>query len=333
MNQPFEIICLQGDSMTWTDRYHKHASGLYLPGSQPLTAYGGWGNMLLQSVQKQHFGIWSSRYDNRLRRSFEARGDVKLLEFSLHVDGNTSYKAAPFSHQIIKNSQFNIFYLPYMESQACFEAGQLTTTLDIHFGLDYLKEFSRTFPDLINPFLDKAEAGTAVQLFSAPLFATSFMLLLADRILHSLKTGSDNDLLLELDVKTLLSYALSCKYELNLKKRKITLEQISAIYAIRNRLLTDFSSIPRLEDLAREAHMSLPRFKTIFKEVVLEAPYRFWMNNRLNIARDLLLNDNVSLCDIALDLVFPDLPSFSKAFKSRFGHSPGELRNPKNNTN
>lgn len=329
MNRPFEIICLQGDSLTWTDRYHKHSSGLYLPGSEPLSAYGGWGNILFQSVQKQHFSIWSSRYDNRLRRSFEARGDVKLLEFSLQVDGSATYRANPFSHQTVKNSQFNIFYLPFMESQASFESGQLTTTLDIHITDDFLKELSVPFPDIINPFREKIGSGTATQIFSAPLFATNHMLWLADVILNLLKTGSDNDYLLELNVKTLLSYALTCKYELNPKKKRISLDQISRIHAIRNRLLTDFSRIPRLDELAREAHMSLPRFKVLFKEIISEPPYRFWSTNRLNMARELLLNSNSSILDIALDLVFADMPSFYKAFKNEFGYNPSELREKK----
>ncbi|WP_460767134.1 helix-turn-helix transcriptional regulator [Niabella terrae] len=326
MNPPFEIICLQGDTLTWADQYHKHSSGLNLPRSESFTAYGGWGNMLFQSFKKQQFSIWSSRYDNRLRRSFEARGNIKLLEFSLQVDGSVSYRAKPFSHQTVKNSQFSIFYLPYIESQASFEVGQLTTTLDIHFTFDYLKTFSEPFPDIIDPFLNAVKNNKPVQLFTQPLFATNFMLSLADSILHHLKTGNNNDYLLELNVKTLLSYAFTCKYELNPKKKRISLEQISHIHAIRNRLLTDFSQIPRLTDLAREAHMSLPRFKVLFKEIVLESPYRFWMINRLNTARERLLSSDDAISDIALDLEFSDIFSFSKAFKNRFDLYPSEMR-------
>lgn len=326
MNPPFEIRCVQGDYLTWTDHFDKHPSGLYLPAGDRFSAYGGWGDMLFQNVKKKHYSIWYNRYNNNLRRSFKAIADSKLLEFSLQMDNTASYNANPLGHQTVKNSQFNVFFLPDMDSQASFEAGQLIATMDIHFTFEFLKSLVEPFPDILIPFLDNVTSGNAVQIFKQPLFATNFMLSLSEEILQILKTSPDNDYMLDLTVKNLLCCALTCKYELDSKKQKIKLEQISNIHMIRRRLLTDFNQTPRLEDLAKDVHMSLPRFKVLFKEIVEEAPYRFWMNNRLKLARQRLLSTDATISDIAFDLEFPDVATFSKAFKNRYGTSPSELR-------
>ncbi|MCH5599509.1 helix-turn-helix domain-containing protein [Niabella ginsengisoli] len=260
------------------------------------------------------------------RGGFVARSKEALLEFSLQMDQPVSYQALPFDHQTVKTCQFNLFYLPYMESRASFEAGQLTTTLDIHCCPDYLERLTDYFPDILVPFLDKITAGTATSIFQAPLYATGFMLYAARNVISLLRTSPVNDYLLELNVRTLLSYALTCKYELNPKTRKISLEQISHIYSIRNRLDTDFSGVPNLAKLAQEAYMSLPAFKAIFKKEFQVSPYHYWLTNRMNEAYHRITHTQHSVSQIAFDLAFPSVSNFSKAFKQYFGFPPTDLR-------
>ena len=323
---PFEILSRKGDRVYWSDTPKDKNMVVPFPSCQSLYTYGGWGNMAFYFIEKAGFSIWYSRYNILKRNQFIARGEVPLLEFTLQMENSASYVLQPFSHKIVKNSQFNIFYLPYMDSRADFESGQLISTLDIHCTFEYLETLSAYFPDLVIPFLDKVKSGSPVQIFPDSFYATGFMIYAAQNILELLKQSPANDYLLELNVKTLLSYALTCKYELNSKVKHITLEQLTRINALRNQLNSDFSSIPNLKDMARQAHMSLPMFKTIFKKEVNSSPYHYWFIHRMQEARNRLLKTDEAISQISFDLAFPDVSNFSKAFKKFHGIAPSELR-------
>jgi AraC-like DNA-binding protein len=329
MNVPFEITSLKGDAVYWSDDFNKVSKGLYLPSCMGFISHGGWGNMTFQFYESTLFSIWYSRYHMKSRNTFKALADVPLLEFSLQLDQPGAFKTKQLGHQTIKNSQFNLFFLPYMESRASFDAGQLTTTLDIHCSFDYLYSLAEYFPDIVNPFLDKVTAKEPTLIFPAPLYATGFMLQLAGNIIHLLRSKVLNTFLLDLNVQSLLSYALTCKYELNPKTKRFSLEQISRIHAIRLQLETDFTSIPNLAALAKEAHMSKTIFKSLFKIEVGESPYRFWAVKRMEVARSRILSSKDSISKISFDLGFPGVSNFSKAFKQHFGISPTDLRENK----
>lgn len=326
---PFELLSATGGRIYWNDVQNEKNNGLVLPACQFLYSYGGWGDMGFYFIQKPGFSIWYSRYHIKKRNRFLARADIPLLEFSLQMDNFSSYTLHPFSHKIVKNSQFNIFYLPYMENKADFEAGQLTASLDIHCTFEYLESLSVYFPDLIIPFLDKVKSQTPAQIFPDSFYATDFMIYAARNILELFKQFPSNDYLLELNVKTLLSYALTCKYEIDSKTKHITLEQLTRIHSLRNYLSTNFSAVPNLKDMARRAHMSLPMFKTIFKKEVNSSPYHYWFIHRMQEARNRLLKTDDAISQISFDLAFPDVSNFSKAFKKFFGVAPSEIRNEK----
>lgn len=323
---PFEILSSMGDRIYWADMPKSGGKNLHLPACQSMYSYGGWGNMAFYFIEKPGFSIWYSRYNILKRNQFIARGNTPLLEFTLQMDNSSSYLLQPFSHKTVKSSQFNIFYLPYMENRVDFETGQLISTLDIHCSFEYLETLSAHFPDLVIPFLDKVKSGSPVQIFPDSFYATGFMIYAAKNILELLKQSPANDYLLELNVKTLLSYALTCKYELNSRVKHITLEQLTRIHALRNQLNSDFSHVPNLKDLARQAHMSLPMFKTIFKKEVNSSPYHYWFIHRMQEARNRILKTDEPISQISFDLAFPDVSNFSKAFKKFFGVAPSELR-------
>mgnify|MGYP001234840364 CR=1 FL=1 len=329
MKIPFEITSLKGDLIHWSNDFEKVSKGLYLPSCNGFISHGGWGNMTFQFYESEGFSIWYSRYHIKSRNTFKALADTPLLEFSLQLDQPGSFNTKQLGHQTIKNSQFNIFFLPYMESRAGFDAGQLTTTLDIHCSFDYLNALSKYFPDIVIPFLDKVAGEKPSLIFPAPLYATGFMLQLAGNIIHLLRSKVLNTFLLDLNVQSLLSYALTCKYELNSKTKRFSLEQIGRIHAIRLQLEKDFTSIPNLSALAKEAHMSKTIFKHLFKLEVGESPYHFWAVKRMETARSRILSSKDSISTISFDLGFPGVSNFSKAFKNHFGISPTDLRDNK----
>jgi AraC-like DNA-binding protein len=55
------------------------------------------------------------------------------------------------------------------------------------------------------------------------------------------------------------------------------------------------------------------------------SPYQYLLNKRLELAKELITEGDMSVTDIAAHCNFPDIFTFSKALKRRFGIAPQRL--------
>lgn len=78
--------------------------------------------------------------------------------------------------------------------------------------------------------------------------------------------------------------------------------------------------------LAKMCSMSENNFYRCFRKQMNISPQRYIKSLQLNAARNMLINSNIAIEEIATQCGFADRYSFSKAFKSFFAVSPGSLR-------
>jgi AraC family transcriptional regulator len=83
-----------------------------------------------------------------------------------------------------------------------------------------------------------------------------------------------------------------------------------------------FLSINDIASIATIANLSEFHFYRSFKEAFGVSPYQYLLNKRLHFSKELIGKNDQSLSSIALLCNFPDLFTFSKAFKRQFGVSP-----------
>jgi len=81
-----------------------------------------------------------------------------------------------------------------------------------------------------------------------------------------------------------------------------------------------------LETLAEYAGLSAYHFARMFKQSTGLAPHQYLVQQRLQLAEQLLRNSSLSLSQIALDCGFSSASHFSHRFKSAFGYAPSQLR-------
>ena len=82
-------------------------------------------------------------------------------------------------------------------------------------------------------------------------------------------------------------------------------------------------SIPRLAELCG---MSEAAFYRAFRACVGLSPKQYWLQLRLDKARQLLTDDTLSVADIAFHLGFCDEAHFCKLFRRYTGFTPGQYR-------
>jgi AraC-like DNA-binding protein len=103
---------------------------------------------------------------------------------------------------------------------------------------------------------------------------------------------------------------------------KINQNDLKRIVTIENQYFGLTKPLPSVDFLAREAGMSLSKFKKCFKEVYGIPPYEYHLNQKLESAKTQLLQNKWSVSEIAYQLGYTSAANFDKAFKKRFMISP-----------
>lgn len=82
----------------------------------------------------------------------------------------------------------------------------------------------------------------------------------------------------------------------------------------------------KIEELCNYISRSESQTIRIFKEAYGITPYAYVLNKKINLAKGMLINTNLSVKQIAYNLNFADEYYFSNVFKSKVGVSPTKYR-------
>ena len=79
-------------------------------------------------------------------------------------------------------------------------------------------------------------------------------------------------------------------------------------------------------DLARDAGLSTRQLERLFRKYLNRSPARYYLELRLDKARLLLLQTNMSIIDVALACGFVSASHFSKCYRDFYGRTPRKER-------
>jgi len=83
-------------------------------------------------------------------------------------------------------------------------------------------------------------------------------------------------------------------------------------------------------ELAREVGMSTRQLERLFRRYLNRSPKRYYMELRLQKARNLLLQTNMSVINVALACGFTSPSHFSKCYRAQYGRTPYRERGAPN---
>ena len=87
-------------------------------------------------------------------------------------------------------------------------------------------------------------------------------------------------------------------------------------------MMADLANPPSIEDVAKQLGLSQRRLNEVFWEVFGASPLQCLVRWRLDVARQLLAADGVTVKQVARQLGYAHMSNFSLAFSRRFGHPP-----------
>ncbi len=82
-----------------------------------------------------------------------------------------------------------------------------------------------------------------------------------------------------------------------------------------------------VEELASKCHRSLTSFKKEFRRLFDAPPHQWFLRQRLNYSRLLLISTRKSISEIGTECTFPNTSHYIKLFKKFYGYTPATYRN------
>jgi len=150
-------------------------------------------------------------------------------------------------------------------------------------------------------------------------------------ILNQLITKQTNDTLRPIFIKgkiyELLSYYFSKPTESNDESCPYiaTEETITKIKHAKQVILKDMNNPPSLPDLAKEVGLNIKKLKTEFKEFYGAPVFTFLLNYKMELAKKLLIENQLNVNEIAVHLGYSASSHFIAAFKRTYGITPKQF--------
>jgi AraC-like DNA-binding protein len=126
-----------------------------------------------------------------------------------------------------------------------------------------------------------------------------------------------NDYLFEILIKTFSEKPASVK---------ISAEENEAVFNARDLIKADLTKHLSIKEISRIVRLNEFKLKNGFKEKFRAGIFEYLLQERMATARQLIIETNKPMKEIASLTGFNQITNFITAFKKYFGHTPGELR-------
>jgi len=120
--------------------------------------------------------------------------------------------------------------------------------------------------------------------------------------------------------------SISARLIISGTEREISVSRLDDIQKAVRFIKTNFDKQITLDDIANSAAMSKSYFINMFKNVNGVSPYDYLILTRIENASYMLSHTDNTIIEIAMKCGFNSITSFNKAFKSKLGLTPSQVR-------
>lgn len=103
---------------------------------------------------------------------------------------------------------------------------------------------------------------------------------------------------------------------------KVHLEDLKAIYAIKLRLQSSLGKAPAITTLAKEANISEPKLRKLFRQTFGKSVFDYYQALRMQEAARLLKEEHLTVSEVGYRVGFTNLSHFSRVFEQDLGLKP-----------
>lgn len=278
-----------------------------------------------EQFKKQAIVDWRVAYHESLKLTFNNYpSDYFAMYFEL---GDGYCMHSNFKERIVEgNSIHMVFCRDFNEKNY----GLMTKNSEQHsfvvvYSSEEFRGLAERYPEVLEEPYRRFERGESFFLQGTQHQLTAEMRLIIAQIKQAQLFGSVREPYVEAKTMELLALQFDALKPPRIKccKRKVDQRKI---YQAQEILLSDIHYMPTISSLAKEVGVNEMKLKQGFKELLGQGVHEYIVNNRLMYARQLLLDTEKSISEIAMLCGYSYPSHFSTAFKRRFGVAPVSLR-------
>ena len=249
-----------------------------------------------------------------------------VLSFHFMSEGETLYELKNNNVAFATTGTNNLWSLSggYF-GYAVYKKNTYCSSFIIFIHNEFLEELVGRYPELYSDTYKRCKNGESFFLYPYYKNTSLEMKYIVSQIRNANLMGAANQIYKEAKILELLALQLqqhnSEKTNIYLKYCK-TKSDIDKIHEAKDMLLMNLNNPPTIRELSRHVGIDEKKLKYGFKEVYNQTVYGCLFDHKMDLARQLLLDTDDSILDVALKCGYDYASHFTTAFKRKFGIAP-----------
>jgi len=302
-----------------------------LPTASAVAIHDQFGYVLFQHIEGNGFQIWHNQYNLNEPITCTTVFEEPVLELHIVYKNSIPFELEAFGSAVMREGRFNFSHMPLIRNNSKFQPGDYRS-FDIHYTKEFLLRFTQYMPKL-EGFLSLVEKNKPALLSKVSPPLTPAMRSAIQDILAWDHRDALTEFYLETKVFELLLHAITVYNKSSLEQFKLDKNDIETLYEAKKLLQSDSNHALSLSSLAKKLGTNEFKLKKGFRWLHGTSVFGYLQQQRMERAKNMLLSTSKQLMEIALEIGYQDLSSFSRAFNNHFGYSPNSLRKSKHNLN
>ncbi|MEN0004438.1 MAG: AraC family transcriptional regulator [Bacteroidota bacterium] len=310
----------------YPDRFHCSTNEGIVERVYPAQLLGGLGSYREIYMENIHIGYGDISMPNFFEMYFESDMETVELHFALKGKTRAEERNTKQAFQFDYN-QHNIIYINNFKGRSWVKPREGYKVFEINLIPSFFKRFIPDTESRFIPFLSAIDRQQNMAMGPYHYPITLPMHLVIQDILNCPRKGLYKRFFLEAKVTELLLLQLeqiaSFQHPQPTKLKKVDLDRM---HAVKDYLHDHFQESSTLFELAKRFGTNEYSLKKSFKEVFGTTVFNYWSTIKMDRAKQLLLEESITIGEVADQIGYKNPQHFSTAFKRRFGYPPSRIR-------
>lgn len=269
-------------------------------------------------------GFGNSIVANPTKLYFDYEPDTVEMHFTLA--GSSTMNCKNYTESFtISEDEHNIYYSKNMRGNVVWNT-QSVSVFEVNLKPDYFEKYLPN-QDIFNIFRKSIQSRETTLLNKQNYYITPQMHLIIQEIMNCNRKGVYKKMYLESKVLELLLLQIEqiqrFKFHKSFSLAKIEIEKMN--YA--KEIILDRIDAPlSLNELAKKVNTNDCTLKKNFKRVFGTTVFGFLNDTKLEEAKNLIIEQDITINEIAHSIGYKNQQHFSKAFRKKYGVNPSVLR-------
>lgn len=278
--------------------------------------------MEVEAIQLEE-DFFCIRLDNQTEKSMFIERDIgsHYIQFHFSMKGPSELSFNDGAYKlIIENMNYLTLYNPKRDLPVNVNVDSKSAIVCILISIKKFHKLFSSYGEQNIPFLN---SGSNQKYYEQNDISNVMLHVLTD-ILKKTRDSIPHKLYLQGKIYELFSLL----FEKEVKKNNdqcpyiINDTQLQRIKLAKDILLKEFYSPPTLQELASRTNLSLSKLKAGFKEIYGQPAYKYLLDYKMTLAKDMLLAGTYNVNEISLKLGYSNASHFISAFKKNTGVTP-----------